>query len=241
MPKAYVLIPAGGVGSRMASAGRPKQFLPVAGKPILAHTMGAFDRHPGIDSLVVVCRPGDETEIESLARRFGIGKAICFAAGGDTRQLSVRNGLLAMGAFARENDIVLVHDGARPLVSPQIISQNIEGAARQGAVTTALPARDTILYGEDPQSISAVLDRRKLYTIQTPQSFRFGIISQAHRNAYESGEYDSTDDGSLFLRHGGGHPLGIVEGSPLNFKITVEEDLRLMEALLASRDCQTKA
>ena len=143
---------------------------------------------------------------------------------------SVRNGLKELGRCCCDDDIVVIHDAARPLLSLRIIEDNIEGAKKHGAVDTVIPSADTIIKSLDDVRISDVPARRQLYTGQTPQSFRYGVIRKVHEFAEKNNITDSTDDCQLVLKYG--TDVYLVRGEKLNFKITTIDDLLLLKAVL---------
>jgi len=209
--------------------GTSKQYLSLAGLPILAHTLTLFQKHPAIDSIVLIAPP-DEIGFcrEDIVAPFGFDKVTDIVAGGRERQDSVRNGLRACGADG--DDIALIHDGVRPLLPPELIDAVIAVAARDGAGLVAVPAKDTIKIVRDGL-VTETPDRSALWQAQTPQAFRFQLIASAHEKAYKEG-YQATDDAQLIEWLG--LPVAIVQGSYRNLKITTPEDLLLAESFLGS-------
>ena len=224
--KVHALIPAAGAGRRMGG-GTSKQYLTLAGLPILAHTLALFQGHPTVDSIVLIA-PADEIAFcrEEIVEPFGFDKVAGIVAGGRERQDSVRNGLRACGAAAE--DIVLIHDGVRPLLPPELIDAAIATAIHMGAGLVAVPVKDTIKIVTDGL-VTETPDRSRLWQAQTPQSFRFQLIASAHEKAYKEG-YQATDDAQLVEWLG--LPVAIVQGSYRNLKITTPEDLLLAESFL---------
>ncbi|NIQ92860.1 MAG: 2-C-methyl-D-erythritol 4-phosphate cytidylyltransferase [Desulfuromonadales bacterium] len=227
--KTIALIPAAGMGRRM-QAGINKQYLHLGGRPILAHTLALFDGHPRVDRIIVIS-PAEEIDFcrTEVVERFGFAKVRAVVAGGAERQDSVRNGLQAASAGA--DDIVLVHDGVRPLLPPALIDAAIDTAGRDGACIVGVPVKDTVKNVENG-TVVATPDRRRLWLAQTPQAFRFALLDEAYRRAASEG-YAGTDDASLVERLG--HPVAMVEGSYRNIKITTPEDLILARAFLDER------
>jgi 2-C-methyl-D-erythritol 4-phosphate cytidylyltransferase/2-C-methyl-D-erythritol 2,4-cyclodiphosphate synthase len=226
------VVVAGGRGRRFGG-GRPKQLAVLAGRPVLAHTLAAFERSP-VTEIVLVLPEDWREEIEREAvRPFGFRK-IRIVSGGDTRAASTR-----LGFAAAAGDLVLIHDGVRPLVTPGLILAVAEAAAAQGAALAAVPVRDT-LKEADQGLVRRTLDRDGLWQAQTPQGFRREILALALALAGGADQTDqagATDDVSLL------EPLGlkaaVVPGSTRNFKITTPEDLTLAEALLAAGPFRT--
>lgn len=223
------LIVAGGSGLRIGGE-MPKQFLEVCGKSIIIHCMEAFDRHTGIDEIIAVCQPEHMQLLCQQTEKFGVRKLQRIVEAGATRRESVLNGLKAVGD---ERAIMLIHDAARPLVSEKIISDNIAAAISCGAAVTAIPAVDTMFISQDGLFAGQSLERNRLYSAQTPQSFRLAIIMGAHLMADGAGGTDATDDCQLALA--AGHKVEIVQGSERNFKVTTPGDLDRLRAILDGR------
>lgn len=220
------LVLAGGIGSRM---GRPKQFLDLLGKPVLLHTLQAFQRAPEVARIYAV---GDARRIELLAEEHAIDKYVGCAAPGESRSHSTRNGLDLMRS-EREGTVALIHDGCRCLVTPELIGR-VAGATGDGAdgVIPALPVSDTIKVASG-ESVEKTLDRSLLRAVQTPQAFRMGLL----REIFSSSEEflaSATDDASLVEKSGG--EVRIVLGERTNIKLTSPEDLVLAEAILLARN-----
>jgi 2-C-methyl-D-erythritol 4-phosphate cytidylyltransferase len=208
--------------------GHPKQFIELRGRPALYYTLKAFEDTPAVDKIYAV---GERERIERLAEEAGIDKYAGCAEPGEARSLSTRNGLLLCGD--EEEAIVLIHDGSRCLVTPELIGRVAE-AARGAAhgVIPALPVSDTIKVAENG-SVSQTLDRAKLHAAQTPQAFRLGLLRRIYA-APEESLRSATDDASLVEDAGG--RVGIVAGERTNIKLTTPEDLVFAEAILAARE-----
>jgi len=214
-----VIIAAGGSGRRMG--GRlPKQFLSLGGKPIIAHTIAAFEAIQSVGEIVVVAPQDHVARAQRLCRMQGFKKVSCICEGGKERQDSVRIGL---EAFARQPAIVLVHDAVRPLVSKRVIQSVIKGAIRHRAAVVGVRVKDTIKVEGRKGYYRATLDRSKLWAVQTPQGFRYNLLWESHLSARKS-HYLGTDEASLVERLG--IPVRIVEGDYTNIKITTLEDLK---------------
>lgn len=230
--KATVLIPAAGMGRRM-EARVNKQFLELAGKPILAHTLERFDRHPLIEHIYPIL-PTDETDYcrTQIIEKFAFSKVRRLVPGGAERQDSVRNGLRALkeDGLDQPERIVLVHDGARPLFNAALLPELIATIAEQGACIVAAPAKDTIKE-VDGGLIRATPERQRLWQAQTPQGFRYALFVEAFRRADEVG-FLGTDDASLVERLG--RPVAVLAGDYRNIKVTTPEDLIIATALLDS-------
>jgi 2-C-methyl-D-erythritol 4-phosphate cytidylyltransferase len=219
------IIAAAGTGSRMASE-RPKQFLQLAGTPIIFHTLKPFELCDNVHEVIVVLPAEESAEFLAAAGKRGLRKLARVVPGGATRADSVKRGLQAIRAATAE--IVAVHDGVRPFVSVEEIENTIDAARRDGAAILAAPATDTIKLIEG-ETIVKTLDRGKLRRALTPQCFRYELLRRAYEQADVS-DPSLTDDSLLVERLG--HNVTIVEGSARNIKITTPQDLLLAEALL---------
>lgn len=225
------VVAAAGGGSRMA-AGLPKQYLPVAGVPLLARTLMALRASACLDALVLVVPPGDEARCRhAILEPFGLA-AEAVVAGGADRQASVYAGLCAAG---EATDLVLVHDGARPFIAPETIRAAVAAAAEVGAAVVAVPVTDTIKLADQDGRMLQTLERGRLWAAQTPQVFRAALLREAHELALRDG-VRATDDSALVERLG--HPVRLVPGSPENLKITTTEDLLVAECIARARALQ---
>lgn len=216
------IILSGGVGSRMKSDS-PKQFMLLANRCVLDYSLSTFAAHDEIDLIVVVAAKEYLKKTRELTEKIETDKKIIVVEGGKTRQESVYLGLLAVADYSSDC-ITLIHDGARPFVTPQLISANIAAVEKVGAAVTAIPVTDTIFLNE-ANGLKAV-DRSIAYAAQTPQSFRLGLILEAHRNFKND---IATDDCTLVQRMN--KEICIVEGSRWNMKITLPEDIKIAEAI----------
>jgi len=219
-----VLIPAAGSGTRMG-ASINKQYLQLAERPILAHTLELFNNHPLVDHIFVIS-PSQEIDFcwTEVVKRFNFGKVRDVLAGGAERQDSVRNGLERCGG--QSGDLVVIHDGVRPFFPPWLLETVLTTARREGACLVAVPAKDTIKEVRDGR-VTGTPERQLLWQAQTPQAFRYELIFDAHQRALQQG-FRGTDDTSLVERQGG--TVAVVKGSYRNIKITTPEDLLLAEA-----------
>ncbi|OEU75284.1 MAG: 2-C-methyl-D-erythritol 4-phosphate cytidylyltransferase [Desulfuromonadales bacterium C00003107] len=222
----FVLIPAAGMGRRMGATVN-KQYLPLNGRPILGHTIALFDEHPLIDKIYVIT-PADEFELcrREVLEPGNFCKVQGLVPGGAERQDSVRNGLQACAAGP--DDIVLIHDGVRPLLQPELIDRLVAEVQERGACLVGVPVKDTIKQVADGR-IEGTPDRSGLWQAQTPQAFRYGQILEAYRRAQQDG-FRGTDDASLVERLG--LPVTVIAGSYRNIKLTTPEDLLLARAFL---------
>jgi 2-C-methyl-D-erythritol 4-phosphate cytidylyltransferase len=223
-----VIVVAAGKGTRLGGA-RPKQFLEVRGVPVIIHTLRQFERCKEINEVITVLPAEDTAGFESLTKQFELKKAGRIVTGGATRAQSVRNGLNAID----DADIVAVHDGVRPFVTPEEIDQVVAAARENGAAVLTAPVADTIKRVHDGRIIETV-SRVELRRALTPQCFRFAILKRAYEtlDELESSGPEITDDSLLVERLG--VEVVTVEGSARNIKITNEEDLAFCEAILKS-------
>lgn len=227
--KTVAIIPAAGSGIRMESK-RAKQFLSLDGKPILALTLEPFQECKDVAAVVLVV-PLDDVEYckKEIVERFGLTKVKKIVPGGKRRQDSVRLGLeAAEGRY----DLVLIHDGVRPLIEKGLIERVIEEAMTNRAVITALPAKETVKEVNDLRDVVKTYDRERVWMVQTPQVFRYKDILKAHQKALKEGWEEATDDALLVEKSG--VTVKVVEGSEKNIKVTTPHDLELARFLLRS-------
>jgi len=230
MTKADAIIVSAGrgyrLGHRLKEASK-KQFLLLAGKPILAHTLDRFEISPLIRSIVLVVGEEDlDYCSKEIIEQYRFQKITRIIPGGKERQDSVRNGLQAL---ASDTEIVVIHDGVRPFVTREMVEESIRGAERLGAVVPAMPANDSVKTANTEGIVLKTLDRELLWQIQTPQAFQAEMIREAYRRAAEDG-FVGTDDASLVERLG--TRVHILPGSYSNIKITTREDLLWARLLL---------
>lgn len=227
----YALIIAGGSGNRMGQD-IPKQFMHVDNCPIIIHTMLAFECHPDINGIAVVCLDGWQTVLRSYANQFSVTKLKWIFDGGDNGQASIRNGIYGLrDAGCTGDDLVLIHDAVRPLLSQDIISSNIAICQKYGYAVTGIKCREAILESDDGFAAVTSIPRDKLVRTQTPQTFRLRNIIAAHEAAAERGVTNSVASCTLIAELGLGE-MHIVPGSEKNIKITTVEDLEILKALM---------
>lgn len=215
--KVGVVIAAGGSGLRMGAA-MNKVLLPVAGKPMLQHSLECFAAVEEVSEMVVVTRPEDQRIVQALLEKLQLAKEVRIVPGGAERQNSVYQGLKALRA---DTEWVMIHDGARPYLTVELVRRGLEAALRHGAVGLAVPVKDTVKRAQN-QVVMETLPRQELWAMQTPQIFRYDLILQAHEWAREQGVL-ATDDCALVEALG--HPVHLVMGDYRNIKITTPEDL----------------
>lgn len=223
MVKVVAIIVAAGGGKRMGGD-LPKQFLPLAGRPLLDRSLSAFTGSPRIDGIVLALPPSLSNEVKESYQQ--VAKVIAVVDGGAERQDSVRNALMVV---PEEAEIILVHDAVRPFVSQDLLDRCVELAQEHGAVVPVVPVRDTVKQWNRAEKTLSTRDRSELMLAQTPQGFRAGILRDAYGRAGEEGR-KGTDDASLV--EGAGYPVIPLPGEEANVKITIPEDLRIAEGLL---------
>ena len=225
--KICVLIPAAGKGRRMANSIK-KPYLKLAQKPILAHTIQRFEQNTVVDAIFVIVDKDDFNNCRTqVLAPYTFTKVQELVAGGETRQISVYNGVRALSA---DVDFVVVHDGVRPFVTDETISACLTAADAYGAAVAAVPVKDTIKIADANAFILETPVRERLWAVQTPQVFRKSLLAEAHQTA-DARQLTATDDAAL-VEHLG-FPVKLVMGSYANMKITTPEDLRVAEALLS--------
>lgn len=228
------LVIAGGAGNRMGQD-IPKQFIHVDGCPIIIHTLLAFQKHPDIHAIAVVCLKGWETVLQSYANQFMITKMRHIYPGGDTGMESIRNGIFGLKEDGyHDDDLVLIHDSVRPLLAQDIISNNIATCKAFGYAITGIQCREAILKSDDGFSSTTSIPRDTLIRTQTPQTFRLGNIIAIHQEAKEKGITNSVASCTLIAELGN-REMHIVPGSEKNIKITTTEDLEILKALMHTR------
>ena len=226
--KVFAIVASAGSGVRMDPAKDDKPFLTLEGKPLLYHTLSRIDASDAVDDITLIVKEKYITEAKGLVADNDIKKVRRIVPGGETRAQSVKNGLDAIKA--QDSDIVLIHDGARPFLTDEMLRSVTRAAGERGAAVVGMPLTSTIkeVGGED--LVEDTVDRTKLWEAQTPQAFRYGLIKRAYEDAAYS---NATDDASLVERTG--HKVAMVEGSRRNIKVTVPEDIALAEALLKGK------
>lgn len=228
--KISALIFAGGTGSRMKTSTLPKQFLELHGKPIIIYTLEHFDNHPEVDDIVVVCVDGWVEYLDTLLKKFQIKKVVKIVCGGDSGQESIFNGLAALSEISTsEQDIVLIHDGVRPLINSEIITQNIDGVRKNGNAITVKPVIETVIQVNDDGEITNVIERDSCQTAVAPQGFLLKDIWGTHLQAKKD-KLTHFIDSATMMRHYG-FKLNTVMGNIENIKITTPSDFYIFRAL----------
>jgi len=226
--RAGAVIPAAGRGERLGGD-LPKSLIPLRGRPLVQYSLEVLERIAEVETVVVAAPAEAVDAVRDLVRTGGLSKVRAVVPGGADRQASVASGLAALPPGP---DVVLIHDGVRPCVSPSLVRSVMAAAAQHGSATAAIPVAETIKMAEEGWT-RRTIDRAGLFRIQTPQAFHRVLLEQAHLEAERAG-FRGTDDAALVERLG--HPVKLVPGSPLNLKVTVPEDLVLAEAILRHSD-----
>lgn len=226
---------AGGVGKRMNTADLPKQFLTVHGKPIIIHTLEIFSVHREIDGIICVCVEDWIDYMEELKYRYRLDKISKIVPGGKSGQLSIYNGLKAAAAiYGIKDNIVLIHDGVRPLISEETISANIKSVKQYGSAITSVPAQETIIVVDDNENVEKISERSYARLARAPQSFYLKEILEAQEKAIAKGLTEFTDSCTL-MKHFG-KKLVTVVGERNNIKITTPEDFYTFRALSDAKE-----
>lgn len=226
------LLIAGGSGNRMHQD-IPKQFITVNERPVIVYTLEAFEKHPEIDAIAVVCIEGWDQVLWAYAKQFNITKLKYVIPGGKNGQDSIRNGVYEIEKHFKADDLVLIHDAIRPMVSAEIISDNIRVAREYGNAITVIPCAEAMMQTEDGVVSVGSYPRDRLKRTQTPQAFKIGVICNLHRRALESGITNSVASCTLMIEMG--EQVYFSAGSEKNIKLTTVEDIDIFKALLAAK------
>ena len=226
------LLTAAGTGTRMHQD-IPKQFIHVDNKPVIIHTMEAFQKHPSIDAIVVVTLESWSEVLRAYAKQFNITKLKWVVPGGATGQESIRNGLEKIAEEMSPEDVVMVHDGNRPMISSEVISDSLATFARYGSAVAVIPCTEVVFESEDGISSKVSTPREKLFRTQTPHTYSVKELLDAHKKAEELGITNTA--ASCMLMKELGRETYFSRGSEENLKITTTEDLKIFKALLHTR------
>ncbi len=227
---------AGGAGRRMHTKSRPKQFLEYNGKPIIIYTLELFDNHPMVDGIVVACVKEWIPFLEKMIKKFEISKVKEIVCGGETGQDSIYNGLVAAKVIcSSQDDVVLIHDGVRPLITERTITDNIEMVHKEGSCITCVPATETFIVNQ-PNGSLEIPSRDNSLIARAPQSFYLKDILAAHELARTEGLHNFID--SCSMMHHYGHRLGKVVGPMENIKITTPTDYFVFKAMVEVHENQ---
>lgn len=229
------VIIAGGSGHRMGQD-IPKQFINVYDKPVLIYTLEGFQRHPQIDAIEVVCIDGWENVVAAYAKQFNITKLKWIVSGGNTGQESIRNGVYELEKFANNDDIVVIHDGIRPLVDESVLTDVLLVAQKYGNAVTSMPYNEQIFVidKEDSATTSTYIPRETLRRVATPQAYRFDLLDKKYHEAFEKniGIHGSAYTNTMMVELG--EILHFAAGSDKNIKLTTKDDLEMFKAYLKS-------
>ena len=223
------IIFAGGTGERMKNTAKPKQFLELYGKPIIIYTLEAFEKHPEIDKIIVPCVKGWIAYLEELAQKYNITKLVKIVEGGSTSQESKLNALKELRPICAPDDIVLMHDAVRPLITQDLISRNIECVKKNGNAITVDPFTETGIVSEDGHTVENTIERRKLYIAKAPQSFYFSDVLDAHLQAVNMSDSITIDTCTIMTVLN--KALFFVPCDSCNIKITTAEDYYIFKAI----------
>lgn len=230
---------AGGCGTRMNTKSKPKQFLDLNGKPIIIYTIELFDNHSQIDGIVVACIESWIPYLKKMIRKFEITKVVRIVPGGNSGQESIYNGLCAAEEFAKEKNektsIVLIHDGVRPLITEETITDNIAKVKECGSCITTVPAIETVIVDNHDGTL-AIPKRSNCLMARAPQSFYLKDILEAHRRSQAEGKTEFIDSCSLMSHYG--YKLGLVQGPMENIKITTPTDYFVLRAMVEVHENQ---
>lgn len=230
------IIIAGGVGARMG-ADIPKQFVQVNGKPVLIYTLEAFQRHPMVDIIELVCIDGWQDAVRAYAKEYGITKLMWIVNGGATGQESIRNGVYGLKGKCDSDDIIIVHDGIRPLVDPAVLDDVILKAKQFGNGVTSMPYNEQIFLvdAERPDTTVSYIPRETLRRVATPQAYKFGLLDEKYHEAFEKkiGIYGSSYTNTMMTELG--VRLYFAAGSDRNIKLTTPGDIEIFKAMIAEK------
>lgn len=225
------IIIAGGVGTRMGQD-IPKQFINVYDKPVLIYTLESFQKHPEIDAIEVVCIEGWQDIVWAYAKQFNITKLKWIVCGGESGQESIRNGVYNLEGTCNDEDIIVIHDGIRPLVEESVLSDVIVKCKRYGNAVTSMPYNEQIFVIDDENSTINYIPRETLRRVSTPQAYKFGLLNEKYYEAFEKkiGIYGSAYTNTMMVELG--ERLYFAAGSDKNIKLTTKDDLELFKAYL---------
>lgn len=231
------IIIAGGSGARMGQS-IPKQFITIHDKPVLFYTLESFQRHPLIDSIEVVCIDGWQELVWAYARQYGIDKLLWVVTGGSSGQESIRNGVFNLEGKCSGDDIIIIHDGIRPLVDEFVLTDVIKMAVQKGNAVTSMPYNEQIflINEKDPSTTCKYIPRETLRRVATPQAYKFDKLDWAYHEAFEKeiGIYGSSYTNTMMVELG--ETLHFAAGSDKNIKLTTKDDLELFKGYLKRED-----
>ena len=227
--KNFVIILAGGIGSRVGGV-MPKQFLPLNDKPVIVHTLKNFEINQNIDGIVIVCKKEWIDLLKEIIDEYKITKVIDIVEGGDTGHDSTRNGIFSLKGKISEDDFVIIHDAARPILPQRAIEDMLTVAHQKGNASLAIPCYETVIYTDDSLSGNEQLDRSKIMRIQTPQAYKYGSILPLYERAEKENKHDFIYADLVLIYYG--QTVYFSKGFQNNIKITRKEDIPLCKALM---------
>ena len=220
---------AGGVGRRMKSDDLPKQFIEIGGKPIIVRTIEHFEKHPEVDQIVVACKEDWIDHLEALIKDYKITKVHSVVPGGATGYASIHNGVMETAKFMTDpDDIILICDGVRPMLTERLISDSIRYARECGTSVPVTPSIDSLLFSEDGKFCEKSYERSSMYITQAPQGYTMEKILWAHSEAERRGILNPVSSSELFIELG--EKVRLFEGERINIKVTTQEDLEILNA-----------
>ncbi|MDY5845404.1 MAG: IspD/TarI family cytidylyltransferase [Bariatricus sp.] len=227
---------AGGIGKRMNTKALPKQFLKLYGKEIIVYTLEQFEENEEIDGIVIACVEPWISYLNDLIGKYNLRKVFDVVSGGNTGQESIYNGLCAANKYCKniKNDIVLIHDGVRPLIDQDTITRCIRSVKARGSAITVAPVVETIIRVDECEQIKDVIERSECLMARAPQCFYLNDIMMAHKFALNEGKNDFIDSASLMKYYG--YDLAVVDGPVENIKITTPMDFYLFKALIEAKE-----
>lgn len=233
------IIIAGGIGSRMGQE-IPKQFINVGEKPVIVYTLEAFQEHPLVDAIEVVCLDGWEQVLRAYARQYKIDKLKWVVKGGASGQESIRNGVYNFEGVLAEDDICIVHDGVRPMLDPEVITDVVRVAKERGNAVTSMPYNEQIFLVDEKDSATTTqyIPRETLRRVSTPQAYRFGLLDSKYHEAFEKGVGIDGSNYTNTMMVQLGVKLNVAAGSDRNIKLTTPENLEFFRAWAAERDAR---
>lgn len=225
------VIVAGGVGSRMGQS-VPKQFINVFDKPVIIYTLESFEKNPQIDYIELVCLSGWENTAESYAKKFNIKKLKWIIKGGNSVQESIRNGVYNLKGFCSKDDIIIIHDGVRPLVDDVVLSDVINTCEKYGNAVSSMPYTEQIFIKQDDSSTKEYIVREKIMRVVTPQAYKFDLLYSKYQEAFEKqiGIYGSSYTNTMMVDLG--QTLYFASGSDKNIKLTTQDNLEWFKTYL---------
>ncbi len=227
--KNVAIILAGGIGSRMGGS-MPKQFLSLNDKPVIVHTLENFQRNSQINSIIIVCVKDWILHLKEILEEYKISKVVNIVEGGETGHDSTRNGIFSLKNVLSEDDFIIIHDAARPILPQAAIDEMLRVAYEKGNASLAIPCYETVIYTDDGMQGNSQLDRSKIMRIQTPQAYKYGSILKLYEKAEAEDKHDFIYADLVLIHYG--ETVYFSKGFTNNIKITRKEDIPLCKALM---------